>query len=38
MQVKELLGRNLDAIEISRRLHIHLDLVEHAIEILKQLS
>jgi len=33
-QVKELLSRNLDAIEISHRLHIQLDLVQQAIELL----
>ena len=38
LQVKELLSRNLDAIEISHRLHINLDHVRSAIEIINQLT
>ena len=38
LQVKELLSRNLDAIEISHRLHINLDYVRSAIEIINQLT
>ena len=38
LQIKELLSRNLDAIEISYRLHINLDYVRSAIEIINQLT
>jgi hypothetical protein len=38
LQIKECLSRNLDAIEISRRLHIDTDYVRAAIEIINQLS
>ena len=38
LQIKELLSRNLDAIEISHRLHINLDYVRSAIEIINQLT
>ena len=38
LQVKECLSRNLDAIEISRRLHIDIDYVRAAIELINQLS
>jgi hypothetical protein len=38
LQIKECLSRNLDAIEISRRLHIDVDYVRYAIEIITQLS
>ena len=38
LQVKELLSRNLDAIEISHRLHANLDYVRSAIEIINQIS
>jgi len=37
LQVKELLSRNLDAFEIAHRLHINIELVQQAIEILKQI-
>jgi hypothetical protein len=36
LQVKELLSRNLDAVEISLRLHMPLYLVTQAIDILNQ--
>ena len=36
LQVKELLSRNLDAVDIAHRLHLHIDTVEQAIHILKQ--
>ena len=35
-QVKELLSRNLDAIDIAHRLHVNIDLVNDAIRILSQ--
>ena len=38
LQVKELLSRNLDAIEISHRLHIDIEYVRSAIEIINQLT
>ena len=38
LQIKECLSRNLDAIEISHRLHVNIDYVRSAIEILSQLS
>jgi hypothetical protein len=38
LQIKEYLDRNLDAIEISRRLHIDIDYVRAAIEIITQIS
>ena len=38
LQIKECLSRNLDSIEISRRLHIDIDYVRAAIEIITQLS
>ena len=38
LQIKELLSRNLDAVEISRRAHIDIDYVRAAIEILNQIS
>ena len=38
LQIKECLGRNLDAIEISRRLHLDIDYVRAAIEIITQIS
>jgi hypothetical protein len=34
LQIKELLSRNLDAIEISHRLHVHIDYVRAAIDLL----
>jgi hypothetical protein len=36
LQIKELLSKNLDAVEISHRLHINLETVEYAIQILSQ--
>lgn len=38
LQVKELLSRNLDAVEIAHRLHLNIDYVRAAIEILTQIS
>ena len=35
-QVKELLSRNLDTIDIAHRLHVNIDLVNDAIRILSQ--
>lgn len=35
-QVKELLSRNLDTIDIAHRLHVNIDQVNEAIRILKQ--
>ena len=37
IQVKELLSRNLDAVEISHRLHVGIDYVNQAIETLSQI-
>ena len=37
LQIKELLSRNLDAIEISHRLHVNIDYVNRAIETLTQI-
>ena len=34
LQVKELLSRNLDAIEISHRLHVNIEYVRAAIDFL----
>ena len=34
LQIKELLSRNLDAIEISQRLHVPLEMVRQAIDLL----
>jgi len=34
LQIKELLSRNLDAIEISHRLHVPLIMVRQAIDLL----
>jgi len=34
LQIKELLSRNLDAIEISHRLHVPLEMVRQAIDLL----
>ena len=34
LQIKELLSRNLDAIEISHRLHVPLEIVRQAIDLL----
>lgn len=36
LQIKELLGRKLDAIEISHRLHVNIEYVNDAIVILSQ--
>jgi len=36
LQIKECLSRNLDAVEIAHRLHVNIDYVNQAIEILKQ--
>ena len=38
LQVKELLSRNLDAIEIASRLHINIGTVQDAIETLSKIS
>jgi DNA-binding CsgD family transcriptional regulator len=38
LQVKELLSRNLDAIEIARRMHVNIDYVKSAIEIINQVT
>ena len=38
LQIKELLSRNLDAVEISHRLHVNIDYVRAAIEILTQIA
>jgi len=35
-QVRELLGRNLNPDEIAHRLHMNIDLVDRAIEILNK--
>jgi len=37
LQVKELLGRNLDAYEIAHRLHVSIDHVQTAIDTLSQI-
>jgi hypothetical protein len=37
LQVKELMSRNLDAVEIAHRLHANIDQVNQAIELLKQI-
>jgi len=37
LQVKELMSRNLDAVEIAHRLHANIDRVSQAIELLKQI-
>jgi hypothetical protein len=37
LQVKELLSRNLDAVEIAHRLHANLDQVTQAIDLLNQI-
>jgi len=34
LQVKELLSRNLDAVEIAHRLHVNIDLVTETIHLL----
>ena len=34
LQIKELLSRNLDAIEISHRLHVPIEMVRQAIDFL----
>ena len=34
LQIKELLSRNLDAVEIAHRLHVPVEMVRQAIEIL----
>ena len=34
LQIKELLSRNLDAIEISHRLHVNIEYVRAAIDLL----
>ena len=34
LQIKELLSRNLDAIEISHRLHVPFEIVRQAIDLL----
>lgn len=34
LQVKELLSRNLDAVEIAHRLHLNIDYVRAAIDLL----
>ena len=34
LQIKELLSRNLDAIEISHRLHVPIEMVRQAIDLL----
>jgi hypothetical protein len=36
LQIRELLSRNLDVVEISHRLHLTVDYVASAIKILKQ--
>jgi len=36
LQVKELLSRNLDAVDIAHRLHVNVDLVNDAIRLLSQ--
>jgi DNA-binding MarR family transcriptional regulator len=36
IQIRELLSRNLDAVEIAHRLHVTVDYVTSAIKILKQ--
>ena len=38
LQIKELLSRNLDAVEISHRLHVDINYVKSAIEIITQIS
>ena len=38
LQVKELLSRNLDAVEIAHRLHLNVDYVRSAIDLLTQIS
>jgi len=38
LQVKELLSRNLDAFEIAHRLHINIDSVNSAIELLTRIN
>ena len=38
LQIKECLSRNLTSIEISRRLHIDIEYVRAAIEIINQLT
>ena len=38
LQVREMLERHLDAVEIAKRLHVDLDLVQQAVTILTQLS
>ena len=37
LQVKELLSRNLDAVEIAHRLHVSIDHVNRAIDTLSQI-
>lgn len=37
LQVKELLSRNLDAVEIAHRLHVNVDLVTQTIDLLNQI-
>jgi transposase-like protein len=36
LQIKECLSRNLDAVDIAHRLHVSIDYVNQAIEILNQ--
>jgi len=38
LQVKELLSRNLDAVEIASRLHMNINTVQDAIEALSKMS
>ena len=38
LQIKELVSRNLDAVEISHRLHVNLEIVEQAVRILQHLN
>ena len=38
LQVKECLSRNLDAVEIAHRLHLNVDYVRAAIDLLTQIS
>ena len=38
LQIKELISRNLDAVDISRRLHMDRDVVRLAMQLLATLS
>jgi len=38
LQVKELLSRNLDAVDIAHRLHVNITDVDQAVKILSQLA